>query len=118
MRGQKKRRKRSLEGILTIDGANFCWQLLSEPQWSTEDGYRGLCISVRSEDGRHRELVLEYPIPNKFTGHPMLQLPQLPQRPKLSEKTIEAGIRQALAAGWDPESRGKTFVYNVPGNSN
>jgi len=48
----------------------------------------------------------------------MLQLPQLPQRPKLSEKTIEAGIRQALAAGWDPESRGKTFVYNVPGNSN
>ena len=107
MRGQKKRRRRSLEGLIEVDGVSLCWELLSEPQWTSEHGYKGLCISVRSEDGRHRELILEYPFPNKRTGN---GLPQIPQRPKFSIKTIEADVRRAMAAGWAPGSRGKTFV--------
>jgi hypothetical protein len=115
MHGQKKRRKRSLEGIVAVDGVNLCWQLLSEPQLTTAHGSKGLCISVRTEDGRHRELVLEYPIPKKFTGNGAIQIPQ---RHRFSGKTIEVGIRQAMTAGWDPDSRGKTFIYHVPENSN
>jgi hypothetical protein len=69
MHGQKKRRKRSLEGLTEVDGVRLSWQLVSEPQWTSEDGYKGLCISVRTEDGAHRELVLEYPMPNKRTGN-------------------------------------------------
>src|SRR5260370_31576056 len=104
MHGQKKRRKRSLEGLITVDGIALSWQLLSEPQWTTQHGAKGLCVSVRTEDGRHRELVLEYPMPKKLTGNGSLQIPQ---RPKISVKTIEADVRQALAAGLDPASRGK-----------
>ncbi|MGA9528381.1 MAG: hypothetical protein WBS24_09715 [Terriglobales bacterium] len=115
MHGQKKRRKRSLEGLITVDRILFMWRLLNEPLWSSEDGYIGLRISVQTEDGRHRELIVEYPFPKKFTG---VGLPQLPQRPKLSEKAIETGIRQAIAAGWEPDSRGKTFHFVVPENSN
>jgi hypothetical protein len=107
--GQKKRRKRLLEGLINLDGTTLCWRLLSEPQWSTEHGYKGLCISVRTEDARHRELILEYPVPKKL---------RIPHRPKVSVNAIEAYVRQALDAGWDPTSRGKTFVHHVVRNSN
>jgi len=110
MHGQKKRRKRSLEGAIVFNELRLSWQLLSEPQWTTEHGYMGLRISVRTEDNAHRELILEYPMPGKRTGN---GLRQLPQRPQFSVKTIESGVRQAIAAGWVPESRGKAFVFKV-----
>ncbi len=110
MHGQKKRRKRSLEGLIAVDGFSLYWELLTEPQWSTEDGYKGLCISVRREDGGHRDLILEYPYPTTSFGSPL----PLPQRPKFSVKAIEADVRHAMTAGWDPTSRGKTFVHHLP----
>jgi len=99
-----------MEGLIAIDGNRPRWWLVSEPQWSTEDGYIGLRVSVQTEDARHRELVLEYPFPKKFCG---VGLPQLLQRPKFSVKTIEAGVRQAIAAGWDPISGWKRFAFHV-----
>jgi hypothetical protein len=50
MHGQKKRRKRTMEGLLAVDGNKLMWSLMSEPQWTTEDGYIGLRISVQKED--------------------------------------------------------------------
>src|SRR5271156_298280 len=114
MHGQKKRRKRFREGSVAVDGLGLVWRLISEPQRSTEHGYKGLCISVRMEDGRHRELILEYPFPKKGGSK---GAPKLPQRPKFSEKIIEADIRHAMAAGWEPTSRGKTFVLRPLGIS-
>jgi len=113
MHGQKKRRKRTLQGLIAIDGINFNWSLLSEPKWSTEDGLKGVCISVRSEDDRHRKLILEYPFPKKVTGNGS---PQVPQRPRISAKTIEADVRKAIEAGWNPQSRGRTFVLKLGEN--
>jgi hypothetical protein len=114
MHGQKKRRKRTIDGSIEIDGTTLRWWLLSEPQWSTEHRYKGLCIAVRREDGSHRELILEYAYPTNNSGSPL----PLPQRPRFSAKTIEADVRQAIAAGWSPISRGKTFIYHVPEISN
>jgi hypothetical protein len=102
------RGKRFREGLIGVDGKRFFWQLVSEPQWVSEHGYRGLCISVKTEDEHHRELILEYPFPKKTCG---VGIPQIPQRPKFSVKTVEADIRRAMAAGWDPVSRGKTFRF-------
>lgn len=113
MHGQKKRRKRTLSGTIAVESLSLHWELLSEPQWSSEDGYKGACISVRTEDGRHRELILEYPFPQKVTGN---GIPQIPQRPKISVATIEADIRKAIASGWEPESRGKAFLFK-PGSN-
>jgi hypothetical protein len=114
MHGQKKRRKRFREGLISVDGVTLYWRLLSEPQWTSEHGYKGLCISIRTEDGHHRELILEYPFPKKSASR---GAPKLPQRPKFSVKTIEGDIRRAIAAGWEPFSRGKTFVLQLPGIS-
>ena len=106
MHGQKKRRKRTLDGFIEIDGAALRWELLSEPQWTSE-GSKGLCFSVKAEGGKHRELLLEYPF--EQTGW----RPQLPQRPAISSKLLEIDIRRAITAGWDCASRGKAFVFLV-----
>ena len=108
--GQKKRRKRTLSGTLTVEELCLDWELLSEPQWTTEDGLRGLRISVRMQAGNYRDLILEFPFPKKRTG---IGVPQLPQRPQFTEHNVESGIRQAMAAGWEPHSRGKTFVHHI-----
>jgi hypothetical protein len=108
--GQKRWRKRSLEGLIAVNGVRLLWRLLSEPQQTREHGYKGLCISVIPEGGRNRELILEYPMPDKHTGN---GAPQLPERPKFSVKTIEDAVRQAMAAGWNPESRGKSTVFRI-----
>lgn len=108
MHGQPKRGKHTIEGLIVIDGNSLVWRLVSQPQWTTEDGYIGLRISVRADDTRHRELILEYPFPKGLTG---VGLPQLSQGPKFSVKTIEAGVRQAIATGWDPNSRGKALRF-------
>jgi hypothetical protein len=110
MHGQKKRRKRTLEGSIVIDETRLHWTLVSEPQWVSGHGFKGLCISVQMKDGHHRELILEYPFPKKANR---IGIPQLPQRPQLPLKGIETAIRQAMVAGWDPTSRGKKFVFPV-----
>ena len=109
MHGQKKRRKRTLDGSIPVDGMTLSWNLLSEPLWSTEHGYVGLRVGVRTEDEAYRELILEYPYPKTKGGSAL----PLPQRPSISAKLIEADVRQAMAAGWDPNSRGKVFVHSV-----
>ena len=58
MHGQKRRRKRTLDGAIPVDGIMLSWNLLSEPLWSKEHGYVGLRIAVRTEDEAHRQLIL------------------------------------------------------------
>jgi hypothetical protein len=117
MAGANKRRKRSIEANTQIDGLKLHWSLRSEPQRSTEHGPEGLSITVQRIDGSFRELILQYPIAMAERWG-MLRPKFYPQRPKISAKTAEAAIRQAMAGGWDPESRGKPFVFQVPENSN
>src|SRR6266436_9372180 len=111
MVGQKRYGKRSIEGSVTIDGVKLIWQLLSEPQAIAGEGLRGMRISVQVSGGHNRELILEYPFPEKLGA---MELAHFPQRPKFSSKTVEADIRKALAAGWDPASRGKAIIFQVP----
>jgi hypothetical protein len=54
---------------------------------------------------RTRELILD------------LALPVTPEQPAPTAETVTAavedGIRGALEAGWDPESRGRAFRYEI-----
>ncbi len=110
MHGQKKRRKRTIEGEATIEGVALVWELVSEPQWSNSgDGYMGLCISVRVRDKARRELLIECPYPMNKQGLPL----PVPQRPPVSPKKVEEAIIAAINSGWDPQSRGKAFVFNA-----
>jgi hypothetical protein len=107
MHGQKKRRKRTIEGTATADGLKLVWELLSEPQYSNSgDGRIGLRIAVRVADATARELIIEYPYPTDRRGLPK----PVPQRPPVSQAMVERSITEALTAGWDPGSRGKPFI--------
>lgn len=101
MHGQKKRRKRSLSGAADIDGYKLQWELISEPQWTTL-GRKGLCVLVRRAEGAHREMVIEYPYDRSTF---------LSQRRKLTAAIVETDIRDAMNGGWNPESRGRTFIF-------
>jgi hypothetical protein len=117
--GQKRWGKRSIEAKVEIDGHKLHWQLRSEPQSSTEHGSEGLSLTVQRTDGAFRELILEYPFPKRgrrlrIGGKTHLTVPNFPIRPKFSPKTVEADIRLAISAGWDPTSRGRPFIFQVP----
>ena len=97
MHGQKKRRKRSLDGLIQVDGHDLAWTLLSEPQWTTE-GPMGLRVRVQAADAPRRELIIEFPFdPAAF----------VPQRPTLTPAIVTAAIQDALQNDWDPTSRGR-----------
>jgi hypothetical protein len=67
----------------------------------------GMAIAVRHKDGQ-REAVVEFPPgPEPKYGAPLLKPAQI--APELVAKAIAS----AIAAGWDPLSRGKTVAIVV-----
>jgi hypothetical protein len=104
------RAKRLIEGAVTIDGFSLVWHLHREQQFSGEDGWRGLAIHVKVAEGVRRELHLEYPAwVEEKRGVKYVEQP----RPNILPSKVEAHIRQAMAAGWNPEARGKPYVYEM-----
>jgi hypothetical protein len=107
-----KRRKRSIEANVTIDGRELRWVLRSEPQVTTEFGHKGMSFSVHLAEGVRRELILEFPFPRNGAK----EFVRYPEPPKIVPAAIEAAIRQAIEAGWRPSSRGRPFIFRVPEN--
>ena len=100
---------RALGGTVEIDGSRYDWQLLSEPQFSSDDGWKGMTVSLRRHD-MQREAVLEFPTPKRL-------IKGLPKgRSHINDAIAARGIRAALLAGWDTASRGKAVVFMVDAN--
>ena len=99
-----KRKKRELGGSLVVDGYPLRWSLKSEQIWSPAGDHAGLRLSVEREDEAHRELVLEYP----FREGSRIA------RPEIDRDRLEADIRHAMEAGWNPKSRGRPFHFQLP----
>ncbi|MDO9488131.1 MAG: hypothetical protein Q7J32_07125 [Sphingomonadaceae bacterium] len=97
---------RELAGIVEVDGLKFEWELQREPQWCTAHGYRGMTVTLRMV-GEQREALLEFPMPTHSDGRPNWK------RPQLNDAIASNGVRAALAAGWEPTSRGKAVVFMV-----
>jgi hypothetical protein len=107
------RAKRSIESTVTIDGHSLVWRLHREQQGSTSEGWRGMAIHVRVAEGARRELHMEYPaVETHKNGFTRIGIDYSP-RPGIVATKVEAHVREAIAAGWDPDSRGKPFVYQV-----
>jgi len=70
-----------------------------------------MTVALRQHNGQ-REAILEFPMPSARRSK--LQ-PQL-RRPQVNQRIIENGIRAALAAGWEPASRGKPVLFEVDAN--
>jgi hypothetical protein len=98
-------KKRNPEAPIEVDGEPYVWRVQRQPQWSSDAAdWRGLAIAVRHQEGQ-REAVLEFrPTPAPRRGTPSILPAQV--RPEVVAKAIAA----AIAAGWDPLSRGKTVA--------
>lgn len=102
------RTKLNPEFDIDVDGDPYVWWLQRAPQWSNDSlEWRGMAIGVRHKEGQ-RDAVLEYPPgPRPRFGAPQLKPAQV------SVKLVAAGIASAVAAGWEPLSRGKTVTIIV-----
>ena len=68
----------------------------------------GLAILVKPCGSNRRELLLEFDIDRNRHG----DMPQH-QRFHIHEGRLRQAITEAMDAGWNPESRGKKFIYEA-----
>jgi hypothetical protein len=102
------RTKQSPETEIEVDGQPYVWRLQRQPQWSSDTAaWRGMAIAVRHQEGQ-REAVLEFP-PGR---QPRYGAPQL-QASHIAPQLVAKAIASAIAAGWEPLSRGKTVAIVV-----
>ena len=94
--------------IIEVEGTDFRWHVHRQPQWCTADGWKGLALHVEGARDPQRALIVEFP----FSVGSRRSTPQR-QRPSVSAKQVALSISAALAAGWDPSSRGKPFVFEL-----
>lgn len=93
-------------GTIELDGLHYDWNLQREPQWSDDEGWKGMTLSLRQRDAQ-REALLEFPPPKRLLKG--LQRGRL----QLDDATLKRGVRAALEAGWEPMSRGRPVVFTV-----
>jgi hypothetical protein len=102
------RTKQSSEFEIQVDGEPYVWRLHRQPGWSSDTATRhGMAIAVRHRDWQ-REAVVEFPAgPEPRYGAPLLKASQI------ALDLVSRAITSAIAAGWEPMSRGKTVAIVV-----
>lgn len=102
------RNKQSSDLEIQVDGETYVWRLHRQPQWSRNVEERhGMAISVHHKAGQREALVEFPPGPQPKFGAPLLKAAHI--APELVAKAVAS----AIAAGWEPLSRGKTVVILV-----
>jgi hypothetical protein len=100
-----------LSGIVEVDALQYEWELRNEPQWNEFEGWKGMTVALLRKNTQ-RSAVLEFPTPKRLLkGMPRGRL-------QISDAILARGIRAALQAGWEPDSRGKPMVFMVDAEGN
>lgn len=96
---------------IEVDGEAYVWRLQRQPAWSSDTAdWRGMALAARHKEGQ-REVVLEFPPPpQRKYGAPMLHPEQI------DPELVATAIASAIAAGWEPMSRGKVVTIVVDEN--
>ena len=102
------RTKQNPEFEIEVAGEPYVWRIQRQPQWSSDAAaWRGMAFAVRHKEGQ-REAVVEFP-PGQ---QPRYGAPQL-QASQIAPDLVARAIASAIAAGWEPLSRGKTVPIVV-----
>jgi hypothetical protein len=99
------------KGLIKVGEIDFRWSVFRQPTWTRGRAQDvatllGLAILVEHPEPSRRDLLLEFDIDRTRHG----DMPQH-QRFRLPDDRLIAAIQDALQAGYDPDSRGKRFVY-------
>ena len=102
------RTKQGSEFEITVDGEPYVWRLQRQPGWDGDGMERhGMAIAVHHLEGK-REAVVEFPPgPQPRFGAPLLKAE------RIDLELVKQAIASAIAAGWEPLSRGKTVTIVV-----
>jgi hypothetical protein len=102
------RTRQGAEFEIEVAGEPYVWRLHRRPHWSRNEKERhGMGIAVRHREGQ-REAILDFPPgPQPKASAPQLQPAQIPT------DLVARAIASAIAAGWEPLSRGKTVTIVV-----
>ena len=101
----RKKDDQSWETV-TVDGEEYRWRARHGWVVDMEVGIKGVSVSVWLEPGKTRELIIDFPFS-------VFGLDRSPKRAHLVA-ALGPAIKAAMDAGWKPESRGRTFRFNVP----
>lgn len=90
--------------LVTVDGVAYAWSY--RHGWVVwGKGVKAISLSVSLHPGRLRELILDFTLTlDAEDGTPS---------EKRLLRALESAIREARDAGWDPESRGRAFRYEI-----
>ena len=100
-----------LAGTVDVDGLQYDWELRREPQWGESEGWKGMTVALLQQETQ-RGALLEFPPPKRLLKG--LQRGRL----QINDAIVSRGVRAALLAGWQPESRGKPMVFMVAADGN
>ncbi len=102
----KAARSGAAASVVCVDGTNYAWTY--RHGWIVRGkGIQAISISVSLNPERTRELILDFISTVDDEGSP-------PSAGRVV-RALEAGIRAAREAGWNPESRGRAFRYEIAG---
>lgn len=100
------------KGIVKVGETEFLWSVFRQPTWTRDENQSfrllGVAILIESLEPSRRELVLEFDIDRTRHG----DMPHH-QRFHIHDGRLAEAIEGAMSAGWDPESRGKRFVFEA-----
>ena len=90
--------------MVSVDGTAYAWAY--RHGWLVwGKGIKAISISVSLRPGRTRELILDFTMRvGPEDGSPS---------DARVVQALEPAIRSAVDAGWDPESRGRAFRYEI-----
>jgi hypothetical protein len=99
-------------GIVRVGEVDFRWSVFRQPTWTRGHNdvpiLLGMAILVEPPEQSRRVLVLEFEIDRNRHG----DMPQH-QRFRLPDGRLIEAIEGAIRAGYDPDSRGKCFVFEA-----
>lgn len=100
------------KGIVKVGEMAYRWSVLRQPTWTRgrdqEFTLLGLAILVEPPESSRRELVLEFGIDRTRHG----DMPDH-QRFHLPDGRLVEAVERAMEAGYDPDSRGKRFIFEA-----
>ncbi|ADL01055.1 hypothetical protein MMB232_01690 [Brevundimonas subvibrioides] len=97
---------RDLKGVVTVDGDDYEWEVRRQPQRTTGNEWQGIGVALRLVEGQ-REALVQFPMVMRASGIPNFE------RQRINVESIKNAVASAIAAGWNPTSRGKVVVFDV-----
>jgi hypothetical protein len=92
-------------GTLKVEGIEYFWEFRHATRFDSNVGLCGPSVVVCLRPTQTRDLIIDFPY-STFD-------PKGKPRRAILMHHLTSVIRSALAIGWEPESRGKPFRFNV-----